>query len=67
MKVKILKGFALGLFANAMGTFLYIYFMSDHSFEYVIDKGVEQGFIGSLIGLGAILNILLFFFFLPVK
>lgn len=67
MKVKILKGFLLGLLANATGTFLYIYFFSDKSFEYVIFKGVEQGFIGSLIGLGALLNILLFFYFLTGK
>jgi hypothetical protein len=47
-----------------MGTFLYIYFFSDHGFEYVIEKGVEQGFVGGLIGLGALLNLVLFFFFL---
>ena len=67
MKVKILKGFLLGLLANVIGTFLYIYFFSGHRFEYVIEKGIEQGFIGSLIGLGAILNIMLFFFFLTGK
>lgn len=64
MKAKILKGFLLGILANAIGTFLYIYFFSDHSFEFVIEKGVEQGFLGGLIGLGAVLNLLLFFFFL---
>ena len=67
MKAKIFKGFLLGLLANAVGTFLYIYFFSGHRFEYVIEKGIEQGFIGSLIGLGAILNIILFFFFLTGK
>ncbi len=67
MKVKILKGFVLGLLANAVGTFFYIYFFSDYSFEYVIQKGWEQGFLGGLIGLGALLNLLLFFFFLTTK
>ena len=67
MKAKILKGFIQGLLANAAGTFLYIYFFSGHEFEYVIRKGLEQGFLGGLIGLGAILNILLFFFFLTSK
>ncbi len=67
MKAKILKGFVLGIIANAIGTFLYIYFFSDHTFEYVIEKGVEQGFLGSLIGLGALLNLLLFFFFLTQR
>ncbi|WP_228547237.1 hypothetical protein [Nonlabens antarcticus] len=67
MKAKILKGFLLGILANAIGTFLYIYFFSDHNFEYVIEKGLEQGFLGGLIGLGAILNLLLFFFFLTKR
>ncbi|KQC31917.1 hypothetical protein AAU57_00210 [Nonlabens sp. YIK11] len=64
MRIKILKGFILGLLANATGTFLYVYFFSDKQFEYVVEKGIEQGFMGSLIGLGALLNVLLFFFFL---
>ncbi len=67
MKAKILKGFLLGLLVNAIGTFLYIYFFSDKRFEYVIEKAIEQGFLGGLIGLGAVLNILLFFFFLTGK
>jgi hypothetical protein len=67
LKAKILKGFLLGIFANAIGTFLYIYFFSDHDVEYVIEKGVEQGFLGGLIGLGALLNLLLFFFFLTKR
>ncbi|SCY44373.1 hypothetical protein SAMN05192588_2925 [Nonlabens sp. Hel1_33_55] len=67
MKIKILKGFVLGLLANVVGVFLYVYFFSGREFEYVIEKGIEQGFIGSLIGLGAILNVLLFFFFLTGK
>lgn len=67
MKAKILKGFLLGIMANIIGTFLYIYFFSDHEFGYVIEKGFQQGFLGGLIGLGAILNLLLFFFFLTKR
>lgn len=64
MKIKILNGFLLGIMANFIGTFLYIYFFSDYTFEFVIEKGIELGFLGSLIGLGALLNLLLFFFFI---
>lgn len=64
MKTKILKGFLLGLMVNVIGIFLYIYFFSGRRVEYVFEKAVENGFASSLIGLGAILNLLLFFFFL---
>jgi hypothetical protein len=62
--VKILKGFILGLIANVTGTFLYVYFATDKDFNYIIKEGYNQGFLGGIIGLGAVLNLVLFFFFL---
>jgi hypothetical protein len=62
--IKILKGFILGLIANTIGTYLYVYFATDKGFEYIIKEGYSQGFLGGLIGLGAVLNLVLFFFFL---
>ncbi|MFB0903821.1 MAG: hypothetical protein QMB11_05525 [Nonlabens sp.] len=67
MGFKILKGFILGLIANVMGTFLYVYFATDKGFNYIIKEGYVQGFLGGLIGLGAVLNLVLFFFFLTAK
>lgn len=67
MVIKILKGFILGLVANAIGTYLYVYFATDKGFEYIIKEGYNQGFLGGLIGLGAVLNLVLFFFFLTSK
>lgn len=67
MGVKILKGFILGLIANVIGTFLYVYFATDKDFNYIIKEGYNQGFLGGLIGLGAVLNLVLFFFFLTTK
>ena len=64
MVIKIVKGCILGLIANAVGTYLYVYFATDKDFEYIIKEGYEQGFLGGLIGLGAVLNLALFFFFL---
>ncbi len=64
MGVKILKGFILGLIANVIGTFLYVYFATDKDFNYIIKEGYNQGFLGGIIGLGAVLNLVLVFFFL---
>lgn len=61
---KIIKGFILGLIANTIGTYLYITLVTGKEFEYAIEEGYKNGFLGSLIGLGAVLNLGLFFFFL---
>jgi hypothetical protein len=62
--IKIFKGLILGLIANAIGTYLYITIVTGKEFEYAIEEGYNNGFLGSLIGLGAVLNLALFFFFL---
>ncbi len=64
---EIVIGFLIGLAANAAGTYLYIYFFSDLEFETTIKAAWEEGFIGSLIALGAILNLGVFFIFLKKK
>ncbi|WP_240642353.1 hypothetical protein [Nonlabens xiamenensis] len=64
MIVKILKGFVLGLLANGLGTYIYVSIFIEYKFEKAIELAYVEGYLGSLIGLGAILNLLLFFFFL---
>lgn len=61
---EIIIGFIIGIVANCAGVYLYIAFFSDFTFEKTIQTGIEEGFIGSLIALGAILNFLPFFVFL---
>lgn len=61
---EILIGFLVGVFANLAGMFFYIIIFSDYSLERTLSEAFEQGFIGSLIALGAILNFLPFFVFL---
>ena len=67
MIIKILKGFILGLLANLAGTYIYIYLMTDSHFIEAVEAGYKQGFLGGLIGLGAVFNLFLFFFFLTTK
>lgn len=61
---QILIGFAIGLLANLTGTYLYIFFFSKHSLETTLKDAVENDLIGSLIALGAILNLVVFFLLL---
>lgn len=57
-------GTVVGLLANTAGIYLYIYFFSDYSLEETLELAVQNNFMASLIVLGAILNLFVFFIYL---
>ena len=60
-------GFAVGLIANTIGVLLYILLFSDMGITETYQAAVEQGHVGSLLALGAILNLVAFFGFLKIR
>jgi len=66
-KKEIIVGFAVGIIANVIGTLLYIFLFSDYGIPETINMALEQGHIGSLLALGAILNLVAFFGFLKIR
>ena len=64
---EILIGIVVGLIANAVGTLLYILLFVDMSISETFNAAVEQGTIGSILALGAILNLVAFFGFLKIR
>ena len=66
-KKEIITGFLVGIIANTVGTLLYILLFSDLGIVETYNAAVEQGHIGSLLALGAILNLVAFFGFLRLK
>ncbi|KAB5489441.1 MULTISPECIES: hypothetical protein [Flagellimonas] len=64
---EILIGFIVGIIANTFGTLLYILIFSDLGIVDTFNAAVSQGHIGSLLALGAILNLIAFFGFLRIK
>ena len=66
-KKEIIIGFIVGLIANTFGTLLYILLFSDLGIVETFNAAIEQGHIGSLLALGAILNLVAFFGFLRIK
>lgn len=60
-------GFLVGIIANTIGTLLYIILFSDLSINETFKAAVAQGYLGSLLALGAILNLVAFFLFLWIK
>ncbi|WP_420604018.1 hypothetical protein [Flagellimonas sp.] len=66
-KKEVLIGFAVGIIANTFGTLLYILAFSDLGIVETFNAAVSQGHVGSLLALGAILNLVAFFGFLRLK
>lgn len=67
IKKEIIIGFFVGIIANTIGTLLYIVLFSDLGIVETYNAAVTQGHVGSLLALGAILNLIAFFGFLKLK
>lgn len=68
MKKDIFIGIFVGLIANAIGLFLAANLLGKgDDFTLVIKAAAEEGFLGKLISLGAILNLIAFFIFIRKK
>ena len=60
-------GFAVGIIANTLGVLLYILMFSDMGIVETYRAAVAQDHVGSLLALGAILNLVAFFGFLKIR
>lgn len=67
IKKEIFIGFVLGLLSNALGTLLAILLLSKYSIAESWAAAKQEGHLGSLLALGALLNLLVFFLFLKMK
>ena len=67
IKKEIIIGFFVGIIANTIGTLLYIVLFSDLGIVETYNAAVTQGHVGSLLALGAVLNLITFFGFLKLK
>lgn len=66
-KKEVIIGFLVGIIANTIGTLLYILLFSELSIAETYQAAVAQDHIGSLLALGALLNLAAFFGFLKLK
>lgn len=67
-KKNLIIGFIVGVIANALGLFLATILLGKgDDFLTVIKAARAEDFLGKLISLGAILNLLVFFFFIQKK
>lgn len=66
-KKEILIGFIVGIIANTMGTLAYILLFSEMGVMETFEAAIQQGHLGSILALGAILNLVAFFAFLRIR
>lgn len=70
IRKNIAIGLIIGIVANLIGSYLYVFFLSLYkklSIESTFDITMEQGVLGNVIVLGALLNLGVFFIFLKKK
>ena len=68
IKKNIIIGFFIGLVVNAIGVFITASLLGNgDDFITVIKAAIEEGFIGKLVSLGAVLNLIAFFVFIKKK
>ena len=66
-RYKIAKGIGIGFLANSLGILLYILLFSPLKITTTLQAAYSNGYLGAIIGLGAILNLLAFFAFIKFK
>ncbi len=66
-KKELLIGIAVGLIANITGTLLYVLVFSNLGIRESFEAAIVQGHLGTLLALGAILNLIAFFLFLRIR
>lgn len=63
----VIIGFIIGLIANIIGILFYIVLFSKEGIEGTLKSAVNFNFIGKLVSLGAILNLIVFFLLIKMN
>ena len=67
MKKEIIIGILTGIAANTLGVILYILAFSDKGIDATLQQSIAEGYLGKIVTLGAVLNLVAFFIFIKKK
>lgn len=67
IKKEVLIGFFVGLIANGIGLILASLFLGEGGISMTLKHSLNEGFLGKLVTIGAILNLVAFFIFIKKK
>lgn len=66
-KTDLLLGALIGFIATFLGTYIFFTFCTEYSFLEGVKGMKSQGFLGKVITLGAIMNLIVFFILLKMN
>ena len=66
-KTDLLIGMIIGFISTFLGTYLFFTFCTEYSFLEGVSGMKNQGFLGKVITLGAVLNLVVFFILLKMN
>lgn len=66
-KIDLFIGFVIGIITAILGSFIFIKMFTSHDFMEGLKIMKSQGYLGKIITLGAILNIIAFFILLKLN
>ncbi len=66
-KIDILYGVMIGFVSTFVGMYVFLEFFSDLGFNKGFTSMQSQGFLGKIITLGAVLNLIIFFILLKLN
>jgi len=67
IKNEVFIGLVAGLIANSLGLLIVTLILGDGGIDETLQKSLDEGLIGKLVTMGAILNLVVFFVFLKKK
>ena len=66
-KIDLFIGMIIGFISTLIGVYLFLEFKTEYGFSEGIQGIKQQGFLGKLIAMGAVLNLGVFFLLLKIK
>lgn len=67
IRKEVVIGFLIGILANLVGIVIYIVLFSREGFIDTLKSAYNFNFIGKLVSLGAILNLIIFFIYIRLN
>ena len=67
IKKEVLIGLIVGLIANGIGLIIVALLLGDGGIATTLRHSLNEGFLGKLVTIGAILNLVMFFVFIKKK
>ena len=67
MNKDLIIGIFTGILANALGVYIYMLLFSEWGLDETIRHAIANGYLGKIVALGAVLNLIVFFIYIKKR